>query len=132
MTKTQAVDLSQFNGIAIENDGEELELTFKGEKTGAVLIVVGENADVVKQYVKKTFKEQARKDHFAGKKGRELELMDSRIDSLDVAQIDAALARVIGWKNVNGEFDQEKLRTVLQNNPNWIEDIISLSKSLGK
>ena len=45
--------------------------------------------------------------------------------------IDGALVRVVGWKEVNQEFSKDILRTVLEKNPPMIDQIVDASDDLG-
>lgn len=135
MTKTietSAIDLSQFDQIAIESQGQDLPLTFRGKDTGAILVVIGENSDSVREYELNKFKTTVKKEKYAAKQGKSDEFIDKQVDNLDLIRVEDALARVIGWKNVNGEYKKEALRPTLIKNPQWVDDILKMSAEMGK
>lgn len=131
-TETIAIDLSQFDQVAIESQGQDLPLLFRGKETGAVLIVLGDNSDRVREYELNKFKTTIKKEKYAAKQGKSDEFIDKQVDSLDQIRVEDALARVVGWKNVNGEYKKEALRPTLIKNPQWVDDILKLSAEMGK
>jgi hypothetical protein len=126
------IDILSFNKVAQANEGADLELFYDGKTTGIFLHVVGKESDQVKTYEKEQLKDYARKAKFAEKKGTELELQLALIEKLDTRTIENAAVRVVGWKGASGSYDVEKLKIALGNNPQWIDEIIEFSNTLGK
>jgi len=125
------VDILGFNSVETANSGDDFELLHKGNPTGITLHVLGKHADVVKAYEKEQLKDYARKSSLAEKKGTQIEFQSALIERMDARTIETALIRVTGWTGA-GDFDKEKLRIALGNNPEWIDEIIDFSASLGK
>lgn len=125
-------DILSFNTVEVANKGDDLELFYKGASTGIFLHVLGKDSDEVKQYQTENSKTFARQSKFAEKKGKEVDFFVGLIDKLDERNIDNALVRITGWTGANGDYDTEKMRTALKNNPQWIDDVIEFSDNLGK
>jgi hypothetical protein len=126
------LDILNFNSRDESNKGDKLELFYKGESTGIFLHVLGSNADAVKEYQKEQLKEYVRKQKFAERQGKEVDFQVGLIDKLDARSVENALVRVVGWEGQEGAYDAEKVKQALQNNPQWIDDIIQFSDELGK
>jgi hypothetical protein len=129
MTK---LDILSFNSRDESNKGGKLELFYKGESTGIFLHVLGSQSDKVKDYQKEQLKEYVRSQKFAEKQGKELDFQIKLIDGLEKRTIESALVRVVDWDGQDGKFDIEKVKIALENNPQWIDDIINFSDELGK
>ncbi len=125
------VDILSFNTVEVANTGDDFELLHKGKPTGITLHVLGKHSDTVKNYNKEQLKDYSRKQSLAEKKGTQIEFQAALIERMDERTIDSALVRVTGWTGA-GDFDKEKLRIALGNNPEWIDEIIEFSDSLGK
>lgn len=131
MTKESTIDILSFNKVADANLGGELELFYNGNSTGIYLHVIGKESDAVKQYERDKLKDYARKAKLAEQKGKEIDFQVGLIDKLDDNSIEAALVRVTDWRGA-GAFDKAKLKIALGNNPQWIDEIIEFSNSVGK
>jgi hypothetical protein len=130
MTKeNKAVDITSFNSVDLCGKGEYMPLQLGGKEVGVDLLVLGKDADEVQTYETERLKGMARKSALAEKKKATLEFTLGLIDSIKQRDIDSAAARVIGWKGA-GDFDAEKLKVALKNNPQWVEDIIDFSNDL--
>jgi len=129
MTK---LDILSFNSRDESNKGGKLELFYKGESTNIFLHVLGSQSDKVKDYQKEQLKEYVRSQKFAEKQGKELDFQIKLIDGLEKRTIESALVRVVDWDGQDGKFDIEKVKIALENNPQWIDDIINFSDELGK
>lgn len=132
------IDISKFDAVSIHNEGQELELYYKGEATGVSLIVLGSNSDAVRAYQDIKLIEYARNTAFASKKGAEAEIENTikLIREREKNSIEGAIVRVSGWKgasyNGSDAFDKEGLRSLLQRNPQWVEEVINFSDQVGK
>jgi hypothetical protein len=132
MTKT--VDISSFNSVEVANKGEDFELFFQGKSTGIKLHVLGSDSDAVREFSKESLKDYARKSKFAQSKGSEKEIAFQLaiIDKLEERTIETALVRIVGWSGQDGAYDEAKMRIALKNNPQWVDEVIEFSNSLGK
>lgn len=126
-SQNTAVDITSFNTVKSSEDGAPLELTYGGKPVGIKLMVIGDHSDTVRAYETEKTKTFARKQQFAEKKKQELDFLLGLIDQSKERDVDAAMVRVIGWEGA-GEFDKEKLRIGLTNNPQWIGEILDFSK----
>lgn len=126
------LDILSFNSRDENNKGGKLELFYKGESTGIFLHVLGSQSDKVKDYQKEQLKDYVRSQKFAEKQGKELDFQVKLIEGLEKRTIESALIRVVDWEGQEGDYDAEKVKQALQNNPQWIDDIINFSEELGK
>lgn len=127
---TKLVDLTKFNAVAEANEGGELELFHKGESTGVFLKVLGKNSNAVRNHIRESLKDYARKNAMAEKRGELVDFQVKLIDKLDERNIENALVRVAGWRGASGEYDREVMRSVLERNPQWADDIMEFSDFL--
>jgi hypothetical protein len=130
MTKEiKAIDITSFNSVDSCGKGEYMPLQLSGKDVGIDLLVLGKDDDEVHLHETERLKGMARKSALAEKKKATLEFTLGLIESIKQRDIEAAAARVIGWKGA-GDFDVEKLKVALKNNPQWIEDILDFSNDL--
>lgn len=136
--KSKSIDLSAFDAITTEGEGQPLELYFKGNPTGVTLFVLGSNADVVRAYHDSKLVDYAKQAFHAKKKGEDAELSQSLkvLGNRDKEALESALVRVVGWDGASykgsEEFTKDALRAVLERNPIWVSEIIEFSVQLGK
>ena len=124
MTKT--LDITAFNAIAESEQGFEMNMkATDGSETGVIFIIIGRYSDAVQKWSKKVFSEYQMELNLAKRKGKEPP--EKTIDELREQNVQGAMVRVIGWKNVKQEFSKELLQQVLANNPHWVDAIIEES-----
>lgn len=123
---TKSLDITAFNAIAESEQGFDMELkATDGTGTGVILTVIGRYSDAVQKWSKKVFSDYQQELNLAKRKGKEPP--EKSIDELRAQNIEGALVRVIGWKNVKQEFSKDLLKQVLANNPHWVDAIIEES-----
>ncbi len=127
MSKDKAIDITEFNTVKSSEEGSPMDLMFGGKPTGIQLIVLGEHSDTVQMFETEKAKKMARKSSIAEKRKQSLEFLLELLESSKERDIESAMARVSGWIG-GGEFDKEKLRRGLENNPQWIIQIHDFSK----
>lgn len=126
--KKTTVDITSFNAVKESEQGYDLKmLTPDGKDTGVIFTIIGKYAEPVQKWTKKLFAEYQRDAEIAKRKGREAPAKS--IDELREQNIEGAAVRVTGWKNVEQDFSPELLKTVLVNNPHFVEQIIEESDS---
>jgi hypothetical protein len=124
------IDITSFNAIKDSEQGYDLEMkTPDGQDTGIIFTILGKYAEPVQKWSKKVFTEYQRDLDIAKRKGKEPE--QKSIDELRAQNIEGAIVRVIGWKNVKQEFSAELLQTVLVNNPHFVDQIVEESDNAG-
>ena len=131
MSKTQAIDILAFDAVAESENPIDVKMKGPdGNDTGIIFCVIGKNADAVTQWQTKQFNAMQREAYFAQKKrGKDPE--PKTIEELAEMNIQGALVRVVGWKNVSQEFSKDILKKVLERNPHFVEQVIDASDDLG-
>lgn len=120
------IDILSFDIVKDSEQGFDLDVkNADGSNSGVVLVVLGKHSDKVSAWTKKRFNEIQRENEMAKRRGKEVE--PKSLDDLEEFNLDGALVRVTGWKNVSQDFTEDLLKTVLKRNPHWIEQIIEAS-----
>ena len=126
--KSNVVDITSFNAVKESEQGFDLKmLTPDGQDTGVIFTIIGKYAEPVQKWTKKIFNEYQRDAEIA--KRRNKDVPPKSIDEMREQNIQGAVVRVTGWKNVQQEFSPELLTAVLTNNPHFVEQIIEESDS---
>jgi hypothetical protein len=124
MQKT--IDITAFNAVKESEQGYDLSMkTTDGQDTGVIFTIIGRYSDPVQKWTKRIFSEYQRDAEIAKRKGKEPAAKS--IDELREQNIEGAMVRVTGWKNVKQEFSKDVLRQALENNPHWVDAIIEES-----
>jgi hypothetical protein len=124
MNKT--VDILSFNAVKESEQGYDLAMkTTDGQDTGISFTIIGRYSDPVQKWTKRIFAEYQREAEMAKRKNKEP--ASKSIDELREQNIEGAMVRVIGFKNVKQEFSKEVLKEALVNNPHWVDAIIEES-----
>ncbi len=133
MTQKQniAVDIMSFDAVAESDGGHEFEL--KGTDgmtgTGIFLTVIGKHSDAVSKWITKLVNTSIREQQIAQRKGKPVE--PKSLDEIKAQNIEGAVLRVTGWRNVSQPFSKELLATVLARNPHFTDQIIEESDNVG-
>lgn len=129
--QAQAIDITTFDAVSESEEGYEFELKAKDEitGTGVFLTIVGKHADVVTKWVSKLVNTSLREQNMAQRKGKQVEAKS--LEELREQNLEGAVLRVTGWRNVSQPFSKELLTTVLKRNPHFIDQIIAESDNLG-
>jgi hypothetical protein len=124
MNKT--VDILSFNAVKESEQGYDLAMkTTDGQDTGISFTIIGRYSDPVQKWTKRIFAEYQREAEIAKRKNKEPS--PKSIDEMREQNIEGAMVRVIGFKNVKQEFSKEVLKEALVNNPHWVDAIIEES-----
>ena len=97
-------------------------------ETGIIMLILGRHADPVKKWINETVSDNPRAQIAAARKNKAIE--PKSMDEIDAQNIEAAVIRVSGWQNVTQEFSKDLLRTVLQRNPHFVDQIIEESDNM--
>lgn len=133
-------DLSQISQVSACNEGQDLELFFKGEHV-ATVTVLGAHADKVRAFTDAKLIEFARSQGFAKNKGAEAEINQAikMLSERDIRSVESCKVRTTNWRiteNVKAPkdfvFTDEMVTQWLTNNPSWRDQIIEFSEELGK
>ena len=131
MKINQTIDITGFDAVAESDAGYEFEL--KGTDgmtgTGVFFTVVGKHADVVSKWTTKIVNAHLREQQIAQRKGKQVEAKS--LDEIKAQNIEGALLRVTGWRNVTQPFTKELLATVFAKNPHFVDQVIGESDNLG-
>lgn len=120
------IDITAFDAIKESEQGYDLEMkATDGSNTGVIFTVIGRYSEPVQKWSKKIFSEYQREQDIAKRKGKDLP--PKSIDELRAQNIEGAVIRVTGWKNVEQKFTPELLKKVLEQNPHWVDAIIEES-----
>jgi hypothetical protein len=130
MSKTKAVDILSFDAVAESEIGFDLILKdTNGNETGVILVIIGKNADAVTNWQRREFNKLQREASMAQRRGKEPPQMT--IEELRDYNMQNAVLRVRGWKNVTQEFSPELLKKVIERNPHFLDQIIEASDDVG-
>jgi NAD(P)H-nitrite reductase large subunit len=125
------VDITSFNAVAESDAGHEFEL--KGTDgitgTGVYLTVIGKHADTVSKWITKLVNTSIREQQIAQRKGKQID--PKSLDEIKAQNIEGAILRVTGWRNVTQQFSKELLATVFAKNPHFVDQVIEESDNLG-
>ena len=124
-------DITSFDAVAESDSGYEFEL--KGTDgmtgTGVSLAIIGRHSNAVNLWLNKIVNDSIRERTMAERKGKQVE--PKSFEDIKAQNLQGAVLRVTGWKNVTQEFSKELLLTVLQKNPHFVDQIIEQSDNLG-
>lgn len=124
-------DITSFDAVTESESGYEFELKGTDEMTGTgvSLSIIGKHSNAVNLWLNKIINESIRERTIAERKGKQIE--PKSFEDIKAQNLQGAVLRVVGWKNVTQEFSKELLLTVLQRNPHFVEQIIEQSDNLG-
>jgi len=128
--ETSSIDILTFDAVKACENGFEFQLIGEdGEtKTGVFLTVLGKHADPVNKWINKTINDTTKAQIMAMRKQKNVD--PKSLDDIKAQNIEAALVRVVGWRNVKQEFTKDLMRQVLQRNPHFVDQIIDTSDDL--
>ena len=131
MTPNTAIDIMSFDAVSESDAGHEFEL--KGTDgltgTGIFLTIVGKHADIVSKWITKLVNTSVREQQIAQRKGKPVE--PKSLDEVKAQNIEGAVLRVTGWRNVTQPFSKDLLATVFARNPHFVDQVIEESDNLG-
>lgn len=129
MSKKQA-DILSLNTVEESAKGYDLDIVDgNGASLGFSLTIIGKHSDAVTHWVNKLVNKAMLDQSVAQRKGKPVAV--KTMEEIKRQNIDGALVRVVGWKEVNQEFSKDILRTVLEKNPPMIDQIVDASDDLG-
>lgn len=124
-------DITSFDAVAESDSGYEFEL--KGTDgmtgTGVSFAIIGRHSNAVNLWLNKIVNDSIRERTMAERKGKQAE--PKSFEDIKAQNLQGAVLRVTGWKNVTQPFTKELLLTVLQKNPHFVDQIIEQSDNLG-
>ena len=125
---TEPVDILSFDAVANAELGFEFELTKEdGAPTGVMLTVIGHHSEAVSRWFAKQVDIYAKRRLSAEKDSLpEVTFEQGKEDDLENAMV-----RVKGWRNVKQDYDPALMRSALVRNPHWIGQIIAKSETVG-
>jgi len=126
----QALDITSFDAVADSDGGFEFELlgTDGMTGTGVYVTVLGRHADAVVAWGNKVFNATTRETQMAARKGKMVE--PKTLDELRDQNIEGAVIRVTGWRNVAQDYTAELMKKTLLRNPHWLGQIVEQSENL--
>lgn len=130
---TTEFDIESFNSVAQCEQGFDLELMHDDGITpvGVVLVILGDQADSVAKYDRDASKKIVGGRVIAEKQKKESEYTDKLIDTMQARDIESALVRVTGWKNVTKPYSVDLMRAAFKRNPHWIGQVHKGSSNIG-
>ncbi|WP_394064524.1 hypothetical protein [Alcaligenes sp. WGS1538] len=118
--------LSDINTRAIADRGFEIELEYPvGHGLGIFLTVLGEHSDIVEQYEIERADRRAQEQLASAKTG---EVKVRTVKEVLQNNRESAAHRVIAWRGIKEEFSTELLQGFLQNNPDFVDQILEASR----
>mgnify|MGYP003423184468 FL=1 len=124
------IDILSFNTVADCSAGFDLEMKNPyGDSLGFSLKIIGKHSDQVVNWVNSVVNKHTVEAEIARRKNKPL--ADKTMQELRSQNIEGAMVRVIGWSGVEQAFDKALLKTAIENNPHWIDQIVEASDDLG-
>lgn len=125
------IDVESFDAGSESNKGYEFELigTDGMTGTGVYLTVVGKNSDAVSDWTSEIVDKLWEDEAMAQRRGKHVKKRSYKY--VKAQNVQGAVQRVTGWRNVKQPFSRKLLETVLARNPHFIEQIIEESDDLG-
>jgi hypothetical protein len=121
------MDVLDIDGLPIVAS-EEIDEDEKIIQHNVAFLVLGAQADVVAKHANKAFNQRMQEEMLARKTGKEVK--QKTLEEIHESNIESALIRVVGWKNVQQEFSKDLLKAAIKKNPHWITQIIEFSNDL--
>lgn len=130
---TTEFDIESFDSVSECEKGAELELMHDDGITpvGIFLTVLGDQADVVAKHSRAASKRYLGGMKIAEKQKKETEFTEKMIDSSQANDIESALVRITGWRQVTKPYSVDLMRTALKRNPHWIAQVHKFSANIG-
>ncbi len=124
------IDIESFDAVNDSQQGHEFELKqvdgYTG--TGVHITVLGKHADAIVKWNSKLLHTMNREAQMAQRKGKAPE--PKSLEELHEQNIDGAIVRAVGWRNVKQPFTADALRKALRRNPHWIDQIVRESEDV--
>ena len=118
--------LSDINTRALADRGFEIELEYpEGNGLGVFLTVLGEHSDAVEQYEIERADRRAQEQMVLAKTG---EVKVRTVKEVLLSNRESAAYRVIGWRGIKETFNSDLLQGFLQNNPDFVDQILEASR----
>lgn len=124
-------DINDFDATSIAESGFDLDVKEPdGEtSTGVILVIRGKHSDTVNNWINKTVNDEVREQQLARKRGKIVE--PKTMEEIEAQNLEGALVRVAGWKNVTQPFDPALLRAAFKRNRHWVDQVVEASNNLG-
>lgn len=125
------VDIDSFDAVSGAEVGYEFELKDVDGMTGTgvFLTVIGRHSDPCQKWLAKIVNAHTIEQHQAQKRGKVA--TPKSLEALQAQNIEGALVRAVGWRNVKQKFSAEVLKRALLRNPHWVEQITAESDDTG-
>ena len=128
------MDIEALNYVEMSETGFEFEFldVSNGNGTGLFITVIGEHAEQVQEWKRKTINSMRNRDFLLLKKGKD----EYRKYEEDVSSsLDSAVARIIGFRGIseNGkpaEFSKETARRLCSINPEILNQVLETSNMM--
>lgn len=118
--------LSEINTRAIADRGFEIELEYpEGNGIGVFLTVLGDHSDIVEQYEVERADRRAQEQLALSRSG---EVKTRTVREILQNNRESAAHRVTGWRGIKEEFNAALLQGFLQNNPDFVDQILEASR----
>lgn len=122
----KSLDILSFDAVKDSEQGYDLAMKeTDGQDTGIIFIIIGAYSDPVQKWLSKFVASYNRELEIAKRKNKEVPAKS--MDEMREHNVEGAMVRVIGFKNVKQEFSKEVLKIVLLKNPHWVNAIIEES-----
>lgn len=128
--KLEAVDITSYDSVAASEMAHEFELEgVDGDGTGVFVSVIGGHADAIVKWTSKIIHQAQREAAIAKKAGKPEPF--KTLEELREQNLEGAVLRVTGWRNVKQPYTPDLMKQALRRNPHWVNQIISESDDLG-
>lgn len=122
----KSLDILSFDAVKDSEQGYDLAMKeTDGQDTGIIFTIIGAYSDPVQKWLSKFVASYNRELEIAKRKNKEVPAKS--MDEMREHNVEGAMVRVIGFKNVKQEFSKEVLKIVLLKNPHWVNAIIEES-----
>lgn len=129
----KTLSITNLNARAAAARGHEFELEYPaGKGLGVFLNILGEQAQVVEDFeveLADRRAEQSLQDAQRAAKDEKIVPRSAKAQLKD--NLERALVRVTGWRGLQEDFSPEMARELLTNNPDFIDQVLTESRTRG-
>lgn len=128
MSKT-GLSLADLDLVSASENSYEFEyIRGNGAATGVFISVLGAQAPVVQEWIRKSLNRRRSQEAMAAKRGKEIERL---VEDDEQFGIDAAAVRIVGWRGLSEPYSPENAKVLVTKNSEVRDQVLEASNNLG-